>query len=122
MPLDLKEIKARCEAATEGPWSSYDPCDIECSGLCTPSGCQGHKTGKHVLDGPPAYNYDEEIRVSKEDGKFISHARTDLPACIAEIERLQKLVEAAYREGSTDGDVPTMVWDNSDARKALEQA
>ncbi len=89
-PERIAEIKARCEAATEGPWDSFDPCDRECATYCDPSGCKGHETGKHLLQGPEAYNFDAEIRVSVEDGAFIAHARQDLPDCIAEIERLQK--------------------------------
>ena len=51
---------------------------------------------------------------------------TDLPKCVAEIERLQKLVKRAYREGGELAfkdrmfDEDNYCWDHSKAREALE--
>lgn len=64
----LKEIEARCDAATDGPWfgNSYG---FICGKLWIPMN---------------AYH---------SDMKFITKARTDLPDCVAEIRRLQAEVE-----------------------------
>lgn len=80
--------RARCEAATEGPWDDQP----DWTG-----------TARIVL------NADDEILwdglVGDPDGPFIAHARTDLPDALDEIERLRALttitkdrVRAAGRE------------------------
>lgn len=62
----LAEIKARCDAATPGPW---------------------------YADGWAAWDDLENTFVELSDfgadAKFIAHARTDIPALVAEVERLQ---------------------------------
>ena len=74
--LDLEAIKARCEAATAGPWQAYftthgDPYVAE----------EGRpKFGMVVSTSPDDYG--------RANCQFIAHARTDIPALIAEIERL----------------------------------
>ena len=81
--LDLEAIKARCEKATLGPWR-YIPPDTYCASA--------------IVKMP-----DEDMSLCDEDGAsdpqhcanadFIAHARTDLPACVAEIERLRARVK-----------------------------
>ena len=76
---ELNEIKARAEAATPGPW------DI------------GH-------EAPPLYASNQDIVASRfckiiflgnknfdlyRDARFIARARQDIPALVAEVERLQ---------------------------------
>lgn len=76
-PKELKQIKARCEAASEGPWEicKEDGVDI--------IGNNGEiileLSGKMLGCTVRPYNF-----------KFIAHARTDIPALIAEVERLKK--------------------------------
>jgi hypothetical protein len=87
-PLDLDAIRARAEAATEGPW---------------------HRVGKSIQadvplsdDGPSTTKWNTTVvcsvgawgsgRPTGEDAEFIAHARTDVPALLAEVERLQCLV------------------------------
>jgi hypothetical protein len=69
--LDLQAIRKRAEAATEGPWQ-----------------CANTTDGPWILDA-----HDMIITGTCErdtDGEFIAHARQDVPALIAEVERLQK--------------------------------
>ncbi|MDU7339307.1 MAG: hypothetical protein E7L17_14485 [Clostridium sp.] len=63
----LAEIKAREQAATKGPWMGI---------------------GYHVLT--ECRNYEDEICETECicDADFIIHARTDIPALVAEVERL----------------------------------
>ena len=66
----LAEIKAREQAATPGPW------EYECFGRYEDHDECVLKTGT------------DECEISaKEDAEFIAHARTDIPALVAEVER-----------------------------------
>jgi len=78
------EIKAREQAATPGPWEYFD-CANEIWSIA-------HKTVTNddtVIGGTEG----EGISINKPDAAFIAHARTDIPALIAEVERLQNLCE-----------------------------
>jgi hypothetical protein len=83
---ELAAMKARLEATTPGPWIS------NFEGRDHTSGDSFIKTGT------------QEIYISAEDyigggghfcadQDFIAHARQDMPRLIAEIERLQRLVD-----------------------------
>ena len=89
--LDLEAIKARAAAATEGPWEWDDPTigqhwsrpepwatvvddEVNCGGYC--------------------YGGSSSPIKSDADGQFIAHAREDIPALVAEIERLLRLLHA----------------------------
>ena len=85
--LDLEAIKARAAAATEGPWEWDDP-----------------TIGQHWSSPEPwATVVDDEVNCggycyggssspikSDADGQFIAHAREDIPALVAEVERLRE--------------------------------
>lgn len=79
----LREISARVEAASEGPWvldrhgSITDP-----SGLHQVALACGTAPMHGDPDRPP-----EEIR--KANAALIAHAREDLPALVAEVRRLR---------------------------------
>jgi hypothetical protein len=89
--LDLDPIKAREAAATPGPWAIANVAPAWASGRdewnvvpgvidqCTSAGC-----------GPI---------VEPADADFIAHARTDVPALLAEVERLR--AELAARADDT---------------------
>ena len=68
---ELDAIKARAEAATEGPWrvrTDYIPGVIE-------------------VEGPTASNdYVAELSADKADLEFIAHSRADIPALVAAVE------------------------------------
>lgn len=59
--IDIDAIRARAEAATPGPWADHDG---------------------PLLEDVVAYIY------SDADEAFIAHAREDVPALLAEVERL----------------------------------
>ena len=68
----LDEIRARCEAATPGPWESSLG-DIF--------------FGEYMLY--------VECAGTNEDSEFIAHAREDIPFLLGEAERMQKVIIAA---------------------------
>lgn len=76
-PKYLAEIKARERAATPGPWE-----------------CETHHT---------RWGDVHEVLVNKcnpstvSDCYFIAHARTDIPALVAEVERLNVIAEQRYQ-------------------------
>lgn len=73
----LAEIKAREQAATKGPWEYGDV-----------AGEIWSADGNTVIGGTEG----EGISISKPDATFITAAREDIPALIAEVERLQNEV------------------------------
>lgn len=84
--LDIDAIRARMEAATEGPWEALgsDPYDTVID------------TGGASLGCCP----DCGVRAGFEraDAEFIAHARTDLPAALDEVTRLRAALDEARRE------------------------
>lgn len=101
-PLDLDAIKARVDAATPGPWWAWD-----------------RGVGWHIAIGEPTEGTwggparllpaSERTDIGREaDAEFIAAARQDVPALIAEVERLRALVEPVTAPGGpADGD---RVW------------
>lgn len=80
---ELKAIEERANAATPGPWRGFD-------------------TG--VLSGPRWVVGNEESRqfYNLADGRFIAHAREDVPALIAEVRRLRAENERLTLDRKTD--------------------
>lgn len=70
---DLAAIEARCEKATEGPWES----DFQ-HAVCVygPRGEDGERAFIGALE-------------EETDRAFVEHARTDIPALLAEVRRLR---------------------------------
>ena len=97
----LNAIKERVAKATQGPWE-YDEED-------------------RGIWNKGALNYLGTVKLPNKDANFIAHSREDVPALIAEVERLHKAlekvmeVEAPIMEG-------TKGWETRSyeiARKAL---
>ena len=110
---ELKAIRERCEAATPGPWI-IDPAegvrfawvvrdedDIDDLGLAD---------GICILPDEARGGTDN----ASNNGIFLAHARTDIPALLAEVERLKAenarleewgldWMEAEYRHGDIGG-------------------
>lgn len=86
---ELSEIRARVEAASDGPWSADDEGD----GGSILDAFGGHVVIGNgvVIDrvGRPAYG------VGSPDADFIAHSREDVPALLAEVERLRAREAAA---------------------------
>ena len=81
MTLNLDAIKARADAATEGPLYSEANEHNDAFDLCNQPGRWDSSETKVYLECDPA------------DATFITAAYTDIPALVAEVERLQNIVE-----------------------------
>jgi hypothetical protein len=88
---ELAAIEARAKAATSGPWvrvaiESYHNDEMA---FCVKSVPTGHDIASNQTYYPDA--------VTPENQLFIAHARTDVPALVAEVRRLRKaLTEAEW--------------------------
>jgi len=92
LPADLAEIQARADAATPGPWAMTSQGGIE------PANYSG-----------PGEDFTSIAAVREDrDWAFIAHARTDVPALVAELTaaraKLQKIHDSVIEglEGSED--------------------
>lgn len=122
--MDLEQIKKRAEAATPGPWDrawymaqgdTSCPCGERGKLLHSyPSGDDRFRT-YHIHEGSRFeddhaitslatfdevagnFDYEEGGIIRREDAEFIAHAREDVPALVAEVERLRALL--AGRDG-----------------------
>lgn len=96
---DLEAIKARAEAATPGPWDSRrsewadDPDLMTVDGEPAGDPWWVHHDGWIDAD-------DTGLFMSEADAAFIAHARTDVPALVAEVERLRDVVAALEAENA----------------------
>jgi len=99
MSADLTAIEARAEAATEGPWESYQ---------------DQMRIGDEVIEplsvvkrvkkpGVTEMHFVAPMVNTEDDQSFIAHARTDVPALLAMVrEQAAKL--AAVRELAEEWD------------------
>ncbi len=83
---ELTAIEGRANAATLGPWvrvaiESYHNDEMA---FCVKSVPTGHDIASNQTYYPDA--------VTPENQLFIAHARTDIPALVAEVRRLRELV------------------------------
>lgn len=78
--LNLDEIKKRAEAATPGPWAAHE---------------RAHKN-EWALRGPAT----SARTLVREDATFIAHARQDVPALVAEVERLREALRPFAQLGA----------------------
>lgn len=116
---ELAEIKARAEAATPGPWSDRYVIGDE-------GGGPKHRVTFRLLSGLTGDITGHCRRTP--DAAFIAHAREDVPALVAEVERLRAaldiLANVAYGAFRFDGAVfaETYVVEGMRdlARKALD--
>jgi len=77
--LNLEPIEQRAGAATAGPW-----------------GCDGEEIAPLMPDSSLDWSNEIGVIISHEqDGHFVAHARTDVPALIAEVKRLRAIRDAA---------------------------
>lgn len=89
--LDLAAIRARAEKATPGPWNHGGSASDATNGYTDEWVWEG--TG-HPIGDPDA----PDTRIcsaSAADASFIAHARTDIPALLEEVERLQDEITLA---------------------------
>lgn len=110
--LDLEAIKAREAAATKGPWRSMlaGNCNMENGLLAAIAEVEGlPRPWNPVWVGwQSAKNYFKTF-LRKEDAEFVARSREDVPALIAEVERLCVLVRASQ---PSEGWQPRHTLDN----------
>ncbi len=95
-PEDLKAIKARHKAATEGLWEV-----VYAHGWALGVGVDMSKPGTVLrafeMIGNTLRKSTPDTQAAQrkidQNAQFIAHAHQDIPACTAEIERLQKALE-----------------------------
>lgn len=105
--LDLEAIKERYEKATEGPWKrrgdwidggDYDevlaPRPVSCMTYC--------------------YGGSSQIEMEDADAEFIAAARSDVPALVAEVERLREALNSQREEIAAEVNRWAMNRDPSD--------
>jgi hypothetical protein len=80
----LEEIRERAEKATPGPWD-IDGSDNQNWGIRSVAGDQPSIA--------PMAGY--RSKDTEADAEFIAHAREDVPALLARIEKLEAIAEAA---------------------------
>lgn len=104
-PLDLEQIIARCAAATPGPWTA-SLCEWECDCYPIPDECSSEPDAcgnGRVLQGAfvpetKTTEWGDYCDMNDADAEFCAHAREDIPALIAEVERLRTVLDAAVRD------------------------
>ena len=99
--IDLEPIKTREQAATEGPWCwiwAGEKSNESCLGIGID--LAGNRLSGQVDD--PDDIAEIVFYLGDSDGwadsEFIAHARTDVPALIAEIEDLRDRLASLARE------------------------
>ncbi len=103
-PLDLEGIRRRCSLASPGPWWPEVESDDGTATLCVIDILDA--TGKSLADEDGCFaRYDDLL--------LMAHARADIPALLAIVDRAVAF-ESAFREGD-HGDV-------CDAAEALRVA
>lgn len=89
--LDLEPIQARCEAATPGPWGYHHEVNEVYSEQCD------DESSFQMAWFAYGTVY-RRMKRREHDGNFIAHAREDIPALIAEVERLRDGLRRYDRE------------------------
>ncbi len=88
-PEQFAEIRARCEAATPGPWQAHHR-HVHCS----PSDDEQSGLGLEVT-GPPEPTL-RGMYACAADANFIAHSRADVPALLAYIAELEEAARWHY--------------------------
>src|SRR5262249_15361143 len=101
-------IKARADAATEGPWR------VHAAGM----GIRGATTPYAWILSPDNGSIAERHSSgTMADCEFVAAARTDVPALLAEVERLR----ARVAEVEGERDAPIIETSNTDLRASLSR-
>lgn len=87
-PERLQAIKQRCQRATDGPWEVEGRGGVYMNGRRDAYIVVQRKTGRCLH--APTWTFD--------DAMFVAHAREDVPALVAEVERLWKENRRLHQE------------------------
>ncbi len=102
--LDLDSIKARCEAATPGPWRWWDASELR--SLVFEDDPHLDDLSAPIVGEPIMGGFGEpEWDISVADAEFIAHAREDVPALVAEVKRLRAALDDIWLSTDDDADV-----------------
>lgn len=94
---EIAEMRARCEAATPGPWTDVRPGRDAETGFSKGVIVAAVAPRQGIYADPPGGSY------PAADQSFIAHARTDLPRLLDELERMREaLREIAHECDPTD--------------------
>lgn len=92
--IDLEAIKARAEKATAGPWC-WDNRGEKCNDIQVGVACgkndedlSGNINNLEIYDVQYVESITQDVNKTA-NADFIAHARTDVPALMREVERLQ---------------------------------
>jgi len=98
--IDLDAIRRRAESATEGPWwfDEDDNCwrlhGVHAHIPADPIGIPEQIINHQILKAPKRGTTYAEYWPNEADAAFICHAREDIPALLAEIDRLRACLAA----------------------------
>jgi hypothetical protein len=112
--MDLDAIKARAEAATEGPWRADDEHGLMPG--AAPAWCVSRSGADGTYLSDVAYTTGTH---EQGDAEFIAHARTDIPELVAEVERLRFVLT---RTDEADGSVIDILDAERDTLRAQRDA
>lgn len=120
-PAELEAIRARNAARTPGAWkwcNDEGPIDIAAFKS------EGYYNNPHLcVNGDPSLYYGEghilgcgeyNILDKSVDGIFIAHASEDIPALLAEVERLRRALMSSRLVPGHTGDLPTCIWQDEE--------
>lgn len=110
---ELTAIRERAQRATPGPWESqgFDsyPGDEGSAVVGTP-GTKGSGLVAYALrpkdrheDGESGADWYDADQCD-DDANFIAHARTDVPALVAEVERLQGIIDRVQKRARLESE------------------
>jgi len=118
----LAEIRARCDAATPGPWAfdefgNYIYQQIDLHPIAEVRG-YGYLTGKG--HGGLGLLDDEALAVQSANANFIAHARKDIPALLSEISNLTSERDAAIKDARDNAHNSCRICAHYQAKKHCE--
>lgn len=137
---ELQAIKARADAATPGPWGTFDT-DDEVHMCAIGVSTNGHEPWFELNASEDENGHQHVVAMTllqspryachasgkwAEDAEFIARARSDIPALLAEVERLKaelailKPLEITAREYSVGWATQSALCDEA-RRYALQQ-
>jgi len=93
----LETIKERANKATEGPWKIFE--DSEVKGGCQIGTAWDHPQAKgpfgivNLATSVTGGEIKNCVYIQGDNARFIAHARQDVPALIAEVERLREALK-----------------------------
>lgn len=91
--FDLAAIRARCEKATEGPWTvrtgGTHSRPNEVHGIFGPQRTEDYGSGPFRTCDRIVETDCGHYEPKFDDAQFIAHARTDIPALLARVEELE---------------------------------